>query len=83
MPETVISTKGQVVIPKDIRQRHGWSPGTELQVEDRDDCVVLRRTEVPPRSSVDDLLGCLPHEGPPKTLGEMEEGIARGARRRR
>ena len=83
MADTTISTKGQVVIPKEIRVRLGWGPGTSLEVEDRGDCVVLRQPRSAPRTTIDDLHGCLPYDGPPKTVEEMEEGIARGARERR
>ena len=32
-----VSTKGQVVLPKEIRRRHNWAPGSELVFEDRPD----------------------------------------------
>jgi AbrB family looped-hinge helix DNA binding protein len=83
MADTTVSTKGQVVIPKEIRERLGWEPGTSLEVEDRGDRVVLRRVRRAPRTTIDDLRGCLPYNGPPKTVEEMDEGIARGARERR
>ncbi len=31
-----------MIIPKAVRDRHGWQPGVELEVEDRGDAVVLR-----------------------------------------
>ncbi len=34
MDRTRISSKGQIVIPKQIRDRHQWWPGTELAVID-------------------------------------------------
>ena len=83
MPKTSLSTKGQVVIPKEIRQRHGWKPGMVLEVEDRDDCVVLRPILEVPCTTLDDLIGCTGYQGAPKTLEEMEEGIAKGARESR
>ena len=42
MAKTRLSSKGQVIIPKAVRDRHGWQPGVELEVEDRGDAVVLR-----------------------------------------
>ena len=45
MAKTRLSSKGQVIIPKAVRDRHGWQPGVELDIEDRDDAVVLRLAE--------------------------------------
>jgi AbrB family looped-hinge helix DNA binding protein len=42
MAKTRLSSEGQVIIPKAVRDRHGWLPGLELEVEDRGDAVVLR-----------------------------------------
>ena len=83
MPKTMLSTKGQVVIPKEIRQRHRWKSGTALEIEDRGDCIVLRVVKSLPRTTIDDLIGCLPYSGSPKTLEEMEAGIAQGAKESR
>ena len=80
---TRLSTKGQLIIPKEIRERHGWTPGMELMVEDRGDSVVLRRAEHLPETTLDDLVGCAGYEGPARSLEEMEAAIARGARERR
>ncbi|MDN5344423.1 MAG: antitoxin PrlF [Clostridia bacterium] len=40
---TKLSSRGQVVIPKEIRQQLGWEPGDHMAVEIRGDVVVLRR----------------------------------------
>ena len=82
MARTTLSTKGQVIIPREIRDRHGWTPGTRLDVEDRDDGILVRAVSSRPVTTVDDLLGILPWKGKAKSLAEMEAGIARGARRR-
>src|SRR6185295_3866311 len=77
---TRLSTKGQLIIPKDVRERHGWTAGVELLVEDRGDSVILRRAVDLPETTVDDLVGCTGYKGPTLSLEEMEDGIARGAR---
>ena len=83
-PETTrLSTKGQLIIPKEIRERHGWTAGTELIVEDHGSSVVLRQVEDIPATSLDDLVGCTGYRGPARSLEEMEAAIARGARERR
>jgi len=80
---TRLSTKGQLIIPKEIRARHGWTSGTELVVEDHEDSVVLRRAEDLPETTLEDLIGCSGYMGPARTLEEMEAAIAQGARERR
>ncbi|RLE26245.1 MAG: AbrB family transcriptional regulator [Acidobacteria bacterium] len=80
MPTTTLSTKGQIVIPKEIRQRHGWVPGSAIELEELADGVVLRQKRKVPNTSIDDLLGCVAYDGPAKTLEEMDQAIAKGAR---
>jgi len=80
---TRLSTKGQLIIPKEIRERHGWMPGVALELEDHGDHVVLRQVAEFPVSSLDDLLGCAGYRGPAHSLEDMEAGIAEGSRRSR
>lgn len=42
---TKVSDKGQVVIPKDVRDRLQFNPGTKLIVVATQDAVVLQRIE--------------------------------------
>jgi len=74
-----LSSKGQLIIPKEICERHGWTAGMELIVEDHGSSVVLRRAEDLP-ATMEDLVGCAGYTGPSRSLEEMEAGIARGAR---
>ena len=79
---TRMSTKGQLIIPKSIRDHYGWRAGSRLIVEDLGDGVRLRSADIP-ETTLDDLIGCADYEGPRRSLEEMEEAIARGARDRR
>jgi AbrB family looped-hinge helix DNA binding protein len=81
MAKTRLSSKGQVIIPKAVRDRQGWRPGTELEVEDQGDVVVLRPAKPFPATTIEEVYGCLKYEGPPRTIEEMEEAVAREARR--
>jgi AbrB family looped-hinge helix DNA binding protein len=83
MARTRLSSKGQVIIPKDVRERHGWRPGAELEVEEHGDAVVLRAAQAFPRTTVAQVFGCLKYEGPPLTIQQMNAAVAREARRRR
>jgi AbrB family looped-hinge helix DNA binding protein len=76
-----LSTKGQLVIPKQIRDRHGWRPGLELEIEDRESYVVVRPAGALAETSLDDLIGCTGYVGPPRSMEDMEAGIAEGARK--
>jgi len=78
-----LSTKGQLVVPKEVRLRHGWSEGAELVLEDEGDRVLVRSARRLPETTLEDLVGCAGYRGPAKTLEEMEAAIARGARERR
>jgi len=45
MESIALSSKGQFVLPKAIRDRHHWLAGTRLVVIDRGDEVVLKAAE--------------------------------------
>ncbi len=79
---TVVSTKGQVILPKSIRQHRHWDPGTRLVVEETPEGVLLKAAPVFPPTRPDDVYGFLPHQGLPKTLEEMEASIIAEAKRR-
>lgn len=81
MQTTRLSSKGQVIIPKEIRHQHHWEPGQELRAIDTDDGVLLTPASPFPETSLQDVASCLPYSGRPKTLDEMEEAIKKGAGR--
>jgi bifunctional DNA-binding transcriptional regulator/antitoxin component of YhaV-PrlF toxin-antitoxin module len=64
-----------VILPKSVREAGQWAPGTEFEVTARDGGVFLEPKPVRKRYTLDDLIGCLPYEGPPKTLEDMQRGI--------
>lgn len=77
-----LSTKGQIVLPKELRDARDWKPGTEFEVIEQPDGVLLRPKTAKKRYTIDDLIGCLPYDGPPKTLEEMDRGIEQAVRER-
>ena len=80
---TIVSTKGQVILPKAIRDQLQWHPGTRLAVEHTADGVVLRPlTAAFAPTRPEDVFSCLPYEGRPKSIEEMAAGIAAEAKRR-
>jgi AbrB family looped-hinge helix DNA binding protein len=82
MEITRLSTKGQIVLPKSIRNSRAWGPGTEFTVEETKDGVLLRPARRLPKTTLDEVVGILKYKGKAKTLAEMDEGIAREVKRR-
>lgn len=76
MARTALSSRGQVVIPKEIRDRCGWSPGTDLEVEERDGVVQLRPVGAGSVFVRSAIFGCIPYAGPPVSIEEMDAAIA-------
>ncbi len=79
---TVVSTKGQVILPKVIRDEQGWPAGTRLVVEATSEGVLLKAAPLFETTSIDDVFGVLAHEGPPLTLEDMDAAVAAEAARR-
>ncbi len=79
---TIVSTKGQVILPKAIRDQLHWDAGTRLVVENTDAGVLLTRAPLFPRTTHEQVFGMLAYKGEPKTLEEMDEGITAEAKRR-
>ena len=79
---TTVSTKGQVILPKEIRRQRRWGAGTRLVIEDTPDGVLLKALPLFPETRPEDVFASLPHDGPPKSLEDMQAGILAEARRR-
>ncbi|HEX4077954.1 MAG TPA: AbrB/MazE/SpoVT family DNA-binding domain-containing protein [Rhizomicrobium sp.] len=79
---TTLSTKGQVILPRAIRQQRRWAAGTQLTVEDTPDGVLLKAAPLFPPTQPKDVFGSLHYTGRAKTLEEMEAGIAAEVKRR-
>jgi AbrB family looped-hinge helix DNA binding protein len=82
METTKLSSKGQVVLPKSVRDEHGWTPGTEFEVESTADGVRLRAKAPFARTELGAVFGSVPHAGPAKTLQDMDDGIRAAVARR-
>lgn len=79
---TVISTKGQVILPKSIRDLRHWAAGTQLIVEDTPDGVLLKAVPIFPATDLNAVFGSLQHNGPALSVEGMDAAIASEARRR-
>jgi AbrB family looped-hinge helix DNA binding protein len=79
---TRVSTKGQVILPKAVRDARDWPAGTELLVENVGDGVLLKAAPLFRPTKLSDVVGSLPYNGPPKSPEEIEAALAAEAKRR-
>lgn len=79
---TVMSTKGQVILPKALRESRNLRPGARLVIEETAEGILLKSAPLFPPSRPEDVFGMVNYDGPPKTLEEMDEGIASAVRER-
>ena len=75
METTLLSSKGQVIIPKTIRSNHHWRPGTRFVVEEVQGGVMLKPMSNFPATSLQNGLGCVGYNGVAKSLDEMQAAI--------
>jgi AbrB family looped-hinge helix DNA binding protein len=83
MDTTRLSSKGQIILPKSLRDARHWASGTAFSVELVDDGVLLRPLKRAPPSRLADVAGCLRAPGPARSINAMDEAILDEARRRR
>ncbi|OKH24218.1 AbrB family transcriptional regulator [Hydrococcus rivularis NIES-593] len=80
MKKTKMSSKGQVIIPKALRDAHRWEEGQELIAIDMGDGILLKPKKPFPETTLNDVAGCLRYQGMPKSLEEMEDAIRQGVK---
>jgi AbrB family looped-hinge helix DNA binding protein len=81
-PTTIVSTKGQVILPKAVRELRKWPAGTRLTVETTADGVLLKAAPHFSPAAIEMVFGALAYNGPPKSIDEMNAAIAEEAKRR-
>jgi AbrB family looped-hinge helix DNA binding protein len=77
--QTRMSAKGQVVIPKSVRERLRWDQGADLEVIETAEGVLLRsRRPERERLTIEEFRRRMPkYEGPPASLEDMNQAIDR------
>jgi AbrB family looped-hinge helix DNA binding protein len=75
MASTTLTTKGQMTLPKAIRDRLNLKPGDRLEVSTDGDRIVI----TPKTLDLDDLCAILPRPKHVVTLDEIDAAIRRRA----
>ena len=77
MPLATVTSKGQVTIPKSVREKLGVKQGDKVDFRVGDDGTV---SVVPITYSVESVFGIFAHKATKQvSLAEMDEGIAEAA----
>lgn len=78
-----LSSKGQIVIPKEIRDQFHWEPGTEFIIEKQAEGISLKPKTVFKTTRVRNGLGMLARTGrEPLTQEGIDQAVLRIARQR-
>lgn len=78
METTRLSSQGQVIIPKKLRDAYHWLAGQELVAIATDDGILLKPKQPFEETKLADVAGCLLYEGEAKTVAEMDDAICQG-----
>ncbi len=78
MPRSTLTSKGQITLPKEIREHLALETGDRVNFEIREGIVVLE----PETTDIRTLRGIVKHRGRRVSLEDMQEAIRRGASRR-
>ena len=84
---STISSKGQVVVPKAIRDAEGWVAGTEVEFIKEHGDVIMRPARTvdprfPPVTWEEVRRRRIKYDGPPVSLEDMETAVLEEAARR-
>ena len=79
---TTISTKGQVILPKAIRDEQNWAPGFKLTAESTSEGVLLRPARLFAETKFEDVRGCLDAKGKHLKIEDFDKAITTEVKRR-
>ena len=66
-----LSRKGQVVIPKEIRDQLQWASGTKITMFSSAYGITLKAVPTKKGQKLEDLIGMLQHDGPPLSTNDL------------
>lgn len=79
--QTTLSSKGQIVIPRQVRLSHGWKPGLCFSIIEEGDAIVLKPTLARKSTTLEEVIGCAGYSGPVIDLADMDAGVLEEARK--
>lgn len=83
MDTVKLSSKGQFILPKAIRDLHHWDAGTEFVIIDRGAELVIKPTRVFPPTELEPPGTPSVYRGKPLTLEEMDQAVSAEAGKHR
>lgn len=83
MPTTRLSSRGQVVLPKQVREAHRWAPGQEFEIVETEAGILLRPRSPFPETTFDEVRGVTGYDGPRVSTDQLTgaEALRRKATR--
>ena len=78
MATTRLSSKGQIIIPKALREAKNWKVGVQFMVIDTGDGILLKPVQTFASTTLEQVAGCLDYEGPCKSVDDMDRAVRRG-----
>jgi AbrB family looped-hinge helix DNA binding protein len=66
-----LSSKGQIVIPKEIRDQLHWDAGTRIALVSSASGLTLKAVPKQTGHRLEDLIGMLKHDGPPLSTEDL------------
>ena len=74
MSSVLVSAKGQVVLPAELRRRLGLNPGARLEITEEPGGLMLRLQRTVDAAPVEELAGMVtaPKRGKPRKLSEFD-----------
>ena len=78
MSRSTLTSKGQITLPKDIREHLGVESGDRLNFEIRDGAVVIE----PETVEISTLRGVVRNRGRKVSIADMNDAVRRAASRR-
>ena len=86
MQMTLMSSKGQVIIPKAMRDARQWRAGTRLEVTDTAEGLLLKPVQPQQKAALPQGLAAIrsriAYAGPTRSVEEINEAVVKEAQRR-